>query len=249
MESFGQAWTTLPLFEWTPNFLFTPKGLQYLHIYLWILVDFSWMQGFYYMGDVCGVATVILGGILFIKAVFSRSLENTFLYFTQLLWLSANMYWMSGEVHDIRYQEEEPVYEARTIITSYLLIGAFILATIYFFILKMIHCFQKPNKYSSTTSTSSPFLDDSSISSSNSKFSSKMLCFPRFKDYERIHLLFWIGKDCAWCLIIGPLWMLFFLPTYFMALDYACITLNRKVMAYLINEIFIFITNIMIFIL
>ena len=31
------------------------------------------------------------------------------------------------------------------------------------------------------------------------------------------------------CLEMGSVWVLFFVPTYLMALDYACITFNRKV--------------------
>lgn len=191
MEQFGAAWKTLPHEQFEISFILSSRGLQYLHVYLWLLVDIAWMQGFHYMGDLCGFSLVFVSWCLFLRAAATRSYDDSFICFTQFVWLCGNMWWMSGEVHDIREPDEDKIYDVRANQASYMLIFAFLFASVYFIIVKPSNYIRFKNVTNVQHKEDSSIIDDA-------KVPNKMLCFPRFKDYERIHLLFWIGKDCAW---------------------------------------------------
>lgn len=186
MESFGAAWRTLPNEDFKLNFLLSSKGLQYLHIYLWICVDIAWMQGFLYMGDFFGIILVFCSWTLFLRALASGSYDDSFICFTQFIWLCGNMWWMSGEVHDIRYPEEDTMYDIKANQASYAMVFAFLFACVYFIIVRPSYYIRNKN-VSNEQHKNTSIIDDA-------KIPQKMTCFPRFKDYERIHLLFWIGK-------------------------------------------------------
>jgi len=198
MESFGSAWLTPPHENFSLSFLLSLKGLTYIHIYLWICVDIAWMQGFLYMGDFFGIVLVFCSWSLFLRLIASGSYDDGFICFTQFLWLAGNMWWMSGEVHDIRYPEEEPAYEVKANQASYAMVSAFLCACVYFVIVRPSYYIRNKNtNHNNSQNKNSSVLEDT-------KIPQKMSCFPRFKDYERIHVLFWIGKGiaCLLCVVV-----------------------------------------------
>lgn len=56
--------------------------------------------------------------------------------------------------------------------------------------------------------------------------------FKSWRDYERMHIVFWLGKDCAWNTLNKTMWIIFVVPTFIFALDYVFMTLTSKVCQY-----------------
>lgn len=48
-------------------------------------------------------------------------------------------------------------------------------------------------------------------------------------EYERLHIFFWLLKDCGWNTLNKPTWYLGLVPTLTMAIDFAWIVANVNV--------------------
>jgi len=49
-----------------------------------------------------------------------------------------------------------------------------------------------------------------------------------WREYENIHILFWLGKDVAWINLIPAMWIVFLVPTAGIAWDMVYVTFWRK---------------------
>jgi hypothetical protein len=177
-QAFGSAWTTLPDEVFTLSFFVTARGMQCVQIYLCILTDISWMQGYYVMGDVFGTAAVMVALSFVLRSIFLRNYDDMFIGIAHSLWQIGNFVWMTGELHDIQYPERKSLYSERAELSTLILQIALIYSGIYFFIIKPFNCV-RVNRV-----TIQKQYDDG-------KIPSRMTCFKRFRDYERMHLFFW----------------------------------------------------------
>ena len=76
-----------------------------------------------------------------------------------------------------------------------------------------------------------------------------MYCCQYFTKCSYFSVLFWMGKDCAWNLLNGPMWIAFLIPTVIVACDFIYLTFLSDVssfffvmflISYLATIIFIF---------
>ena len=52
--------------------------------------------------------------------------------------------------------------------------------------------------------------------------------FKTWREYENIHILFWLGKDVAWINLIPSMWVIFLVPTFGIAWDMVFVTFWKK---------------------
>lgn len=52
--------------------------------------------------------------------------------------------------------------------------------------------------------------------------------FKSWTEYEHIHIFFWVGKDTAWNWWIRSMWLVFFIPTLLIGLDFVILTMRSK---------------------
>lgn len=180
--AFGGAWTSIPKQQWRNflEFFLSSKGLHYVHLYVWILKDLAWMQGLYYTGNILGIFAVLLSLGITIRSFLRKAYDELFISIALLMWVAANMWWMSGDLHDLKNPNAVALYDLRTIESVNILLFAFTFSGVYFMVTRPLQCVQN------------------SLYSNDDSMNFQATCFQRFKDYERVHLFFWLGKDLAW---------------------------------------------------
>ena len=63
MSCFG-ALTTLPRDKWEWKWFSTVKGSDWLHLYMWMVKDLAWAQGWYAVGMISGAAALVWSAVL-----------------------------------------------------------------------------------------------------------------------------------------------------------------------------------------
>lgn len=190
----GVAWMNPPDVPFTPLYLlFHQRGQENLHIYFWILKDLAWMQalgGWYYCGFICGSMAIAWSLLLALKAIFvTKNHHEAYLNIGQAGWLMGNYIWMSGELYDLKYSDDdgEVLYSERTAIAGHILLASFLYLLIFFIFLKPFNILPKPSEESIKVYDTPGLLPKRM-----ERF------FSTWRDYENIHILFWCGKDLSW---------------------------------------------------
>ena len=110
-NNFGICWLHGPTLPWSWNYyIYTTRGAEYFHLYLWLFKDLSWTLDALVAGWLFGILAVLWSGFLVIRAIFFNNLYEAIVSTAQLLWLIANFWWMTGEVHDFWSPDEPPQY-------------------------------------------------------------------------------------------------------------------------------------------
>jgi hypothetical protein len=63
------------------------RGAEYVHSYLWILKDLSWMQGYHYPSILFGLLALIWCGVLAVPFVITANIEELYMLTGTALWL------------------------------------------------------------------------------------------------------------------------------------------------------------------
>jgi hypothetical protein len=71
----------------TNEFQSSVRGLENIHIYLWILKDFAWAQDDYWLAVIFGSTALIYCGVLLYQAMVNRDFEETYMIVALTLWL------------------------------------------------------------------------------------------------------------------------------------------------------------------
>lgn len=211
----GICWLHLPDEPLTLSWYFTCRGQDSFHIYLWIAKDLSWVQAWYWPGMIFGSAAVAWSIYILCQAVAKRCRDEIWTTIASILWLFANLWWMSGELHDYHYPNEASIYNRRATECGYIMMAALIWIGIYYVILKPLD----------VTSRDTVAMDHYDTKELQHRFPRY---FKNWREYENVHILFWVGKDCAWNLGILPMWIAFFVPTFMVALDFSYLSLRSK---------------------
>lgn len=181
--------------------------------------DLAWMQNWLYPGMIFGCLAIIWSGYLLHRAVRYRNIYECCVTTAQTLWLIANFYWMSGELHDLTFTNQKEQFLEHQETASYIMIAALCLLAVYYLIIRQIHSL-KP------TPRALAIYDDIGL---KSKYP---WVFGTWREYENSHILFWLGKDFAWTITNKPLWIIFAIPTMLIAVDFVYET-------FLVKRIFI----------
>lgn len=118
--------------------------------------------------------------------------------------------WMIGEAHDYEYPDEYPIGIQHSNVSAIVLEVALAWLLFYYFIIlpcNLMVC----NKASLSE------YDDN-------KLKPRLPCFKNFRQYENLHMLFWIAKDLAWNRLNLTLWLICLVPTLLIAADFIWIS-------------------------
>jgi hypothetical protein len=208
------CWFDPPCEPLTLNYFFSVRGQDGFHVYLWIMKDLSWVQAWYWCGLTFGTLTLIWSAFILWRACSRRSLDEIWTHSAQFMWLFGNFLWMQGELHDSKYPNETSIYNERADQAGYIFITALVWISIYYLIAKPLNITSSPeiNAAYDTTGFQCRF----------------PALFRSWREYENVHILFWIGKDCFWCWYVNYMWVLFWIPTLFVAFDFCLVSLRGK---------------------
>lgn len=209
------CWLVDPDIDWNISWYFEIRGAESLHLYLWVLKDLSWVQDWYMAGHIFGILAILWGCFILSHAVHYRNIKEIWTTIGQILWLFANLWWMMGEIHDDNYPSDTPIYEQRMLDARYIMLATIIWFIIYYSIIK-------PCKICYPTITSEAIYDNTGLTSRIP------LLLRTWREYENIHIVFWLCKDYAWNILNPILWIIFVIPTLIIAFDFVFITLYQQ---------------------
>jgi hypothetical protein len=190
------------------------RGIENGLVYFWIAKELAWAQQWYVCQFLYGIIAMLFSLMLLWRATASFNFEDSWQKIAEFLWLFANFWWLSGERHDLHNPNLVPVNEIRTNESKHILEATICWLGIYYMFLKPYDIFLSDSvaeKY-----------DDAGL---HPRFS----YFKSWRQYENIHVLFWIGKDYAWLTCNKVLWIIFLIPTLLIALDFVFTTGTSKV--------------------
>ena len=92
-------------FEW----LFSIRGAENMYLYFWLLKDLSWAQDWYYPAYTFGSLAIAWSFIMVCNAVYDGATNEVFTSTAMFLWLFANFWWMTGDIHDyvLNYPDDD----------------------------------------------------------------------------------------------------------------------------------------------
>jgi hypothetical protein len=212
MEEVGILGFTFPI---TIEWYFSPTGAEYCHTYFWICKDLAWTQEWRNLSLSFGIAAIFWSLIILYHSVKFRNWHEIINATALLLWLFANFIWMTGEIYDITYPDNPSLSDTRTLQSARLLEVAVVLLLIYYFILV-------PFDLLPITAEQLAEYDDGAL---KPRFS----YFRNFRQYENVHMIFWLTKDLAWNLNNPTLWFLCLVPTMLLAIDFLHISYTNEV--------------------
>ena len=214
----GICWFHPPDVVFRLSWLTSIRGSENVHIYLWILKDLSWAQSWWIPGHVFGIAAVLWSFYILSHAVRDRNTNEIMTNFSTFMWLFGNTWWMIGDIHDHNFPEEPAWYPQRTIDCRNIMVAALCLLGAYYLIVKPLKLFNVDNPDAMVHYDRTGLKPRWPIS----------LLFKTWREYENVHILFWLGKDCAWNRLIPSMWFVFVLPTLGIMLDLACTSFFAK---------------------
>ena len=209
------AYRTLPDEAWSPDVYFSVRGSENLLIYIWIAKDLSWTQNWYYPAFIFGGIALFASFLMICRSFMSRNVEEIWHGVAQLMWLFANFWWMSHDLYNSEYPYSELAYQTRKNQARHIMESALIWLAVWYLIVRPADLFPVRQADSSR-------YDDADL---HPRFS----YFKTWRQYENIHVLFWLGKDYAWASLSSVLWVGFSIPTILIAIDFCYITGITKV--------------------
>lgn len=189
----------------TPDMFFTVRGCENVHIYLWIAKDLCWIND-NKAGIFFGACALLWVGVLFYHAEIHKNRREKFMTLILLIWLLANYIWMVG---NLLYKTDVYRQQAANLMTLDLgLLG------LYFIILKDLSCFMP------SESAINAYNDNGLVPS--------LPCFATWRDYELVHVFFWLLKDYCWCTGDKRMWIIGAIPTLLFSIDFVRISFKNK---------------------
>ena len=175
------------------------------------------MQLWYYPGMLFGALAVTWSMYLLVfHAIRDRNVVEIYLGVGQFLWLFGNYWWMTGELHDAKYPDEPPWYDDRRATCGTILKVALVYVGVFTVFLKPLGIVKKPS-------------GEACVKYDRRELTPRFQqLFPTWRDYENIHIFFWLGKDTAWNGLIPSMWVIFVIPTILVALDFSYTSFFNK---------------------
>lgn len=215
----GICWLNAPDEPWSWSFYLSERGLDNIHIYFWITKDLCWVQSWFFAGIAIGSTACLYALLLAFRAIYwQRNISLFWIKIAEFLWLFANFWWMIGELHDDHYgytdNDDNSIVDKYTHEGGCMLIATMVWVSLYYIILKPLKLLDEEDNH-----------DVDATSSLKPRFS---FFFKTWNEYENVHIFFWAGKDTAWNWWIQSMWIVFFVPTFIIGIDFVYITLRTK---------------------
>lgn len=218
----GICWLNPPHTKWSLSYYLSESGLDNLHIYFWITKDLCWVQSWLLPGLIIGALACLYALFLIFRAAYwRRNIGEFWIKMSEFLWLFANYWWMIGELHDDHYgyfdDHEKSIVDRHTKEAGVVFICTLVWISLYYVVLKPMRFLEESPEKSVNAASDSTSL--------HPRFS---FFFKTWHEYENIHIFFWVGKDTAWNWWLQPMWLVFFVPTLLIGLDFVYLTLRSK---------------------
>eukprot|EP01038_Epipyxis_sp_PR26KG_P007643 gene7643-10403_t len=194
----------------TCSWFFSVIGAEYSHAYFWIFKDLAWMQGWISFSVCIGLSTLLWSILILRHAIRTLNWHEIWHFVGLFFWLFANFWWMVGEAHDYKYPNAPPISQQHTYGSSIVLQVALIWQLFYYLVII-------PTNALPENILSLMEYDDGQLKS-------RLPCLKNFRQYENLHMLFWIAKDLAWNINNLQLWLLCLVPTIIIAADFLFIS-------------------------
>jgi hypothetical protein len=207
----GLCWLYPPDIHFRIGWFFSIRGSEYIQIYLWIMKDLAWAQSWWIAGHLFGCAAVIWSAFILVHAVHERSTNEMFAQTGQLMWLFANTWWMIGDIHDKTFPDAAPWYPQRTKDCGNIMVAAIVLLSVYFLVVKPFKLLNVDHPVTVRHYDRTGLKPRWPVN----------LVFTTWREYENVHILFWLSKDCGWNHGIQSMWLVSVLPTLLIMLDFA----------------------------
>lgn len=176
---------------------------------LWILEDFFWVQGGFWPGTVFATLAFLWSFVFISWAVEYSSTREIVHSIAQMLWTLGNGIWLFGELHDVQYPNNAwQLEDGCCTIASVVLAAA----------LALMVSFSCVAYFIPLDSPGDVFFEDHDV------FNAHVPFFRRWRHFELLHLMFWLGKDLAWTMSMKVLWIIFAVPTVTMAVYFVFIS-------------------------
>ena len=183
----------------------TARGLDNVHIYMWILKDLSWTLDNFWMSAICGSMAIAWCVILAIVAYRSKDWEEMYMLVATVMWLFGNFWWMMAETG---ISGDDDVHTQQS---SFMLMAGLMWLVVFYTLLRPCSIIQE-----------STFVTELYLALDlKPRFS---FYFKNWRQYEYMHMLFWIGKDLSWNLMFLPTWILGLSLTLTLGIDFIWIS-------------------------
>jgi hypothetical protein len=190
-----------------PSWFFTITGAEYAHVYFWILKDLSWTQELKYVSLFFGTLATLWCVVIFYHAFRTGNKDEVYNTIALFMWIFANYWWMTGETHDADYPDEPEIYDQRASESARILECALALLTVYYFAIVPFNLMP-----------SSP--EALAAYDGFPMFKSRFSWLKTFRQYENLHMYFWLAKDLAWNRNNIVMWFVLLGPAVFLAGDF-----------------------------
>jgi hypothetical protein len=197
------------------SWFFTITGAEYCHVYFWILKDLSWTQELRYVSLFFGTLATLWCVVIFYHAFRTGNKDEVYNTIALFMWIFANYWWMTGEVHDADYPEEPEIYDQRASESARILECALALLTVYYFAIIPFNLM--------------PSSPEAIAAYDDGIFKSRFSWLKTFRQYENLHMYFWLAKDLAWNRNNIVMWFVLLGPAVFLAGDFFFISAFCKV--------------------
>lgn len=199
----------------TVSWFFSVIGSEYCHTYFWIAKDLAWMQSWRHCSIFFGLSALGWSLLILFHSLRTLNWHELWNFMALFLWLFANFWWMLGEAHDYEYPDAPPISMAHTHSSARILQAALCWVLFYYMIILPFHllpCSKEALKE----------YDDGALLP-------RLPCFSNFRQYENLHMAFWIAKDLAWNQLHLSMWMGSMVLTILIALDFIVISATTTV--------------------
>ena len=184
------------------------RGLDNVHIYMWILKDLSWTLDNFWMSAICGTMAIAWCVILAIVAYRGKDWEEMYMLVATIMWLFGNFWWMMAETG---IAGDDDVHARQS---SYMLIAGLAWLAVFYSVLRPCGIIME-----------SPLVTELYLALDlTPRFS---FYFKNWRQYEYLHMLFWIGKDLSWNLMFLPTWILGLSLTLTLGIDFIWISYEK----------------------
>lgn len=195
------------------GFYATVRGLENLLVYMWILKDLCWTQN-WTLGLLISSVAVSLFGLLMVFSLYMRCFDEAWHYAASFLWLFGNTWWMSGEIADwYSPNSAVKVYDSRKLDCQHVMEGALAWILLYYVVVRPLDLFERLGLGQRNNPAHRKYFYNAGVKP-------RFPCLSSWRQYEQLHIVFWLGKDFAWNTATVPLWYVCSIATLLMALDF-----------------------------
>jgi hypothetical protein len=198
--------------EFNGNLLFSVRGVENFHIYLWLLKDLFWSLNYTICGTIFGLLAIFFTNTIMYNRCMRGNTEDVYFSIPLWLWLFGNFWWMRTEfVNDQTKIDSNGRIEA-----GWILITAYCISLLYYIVLK----WWPKNFIKNDPMAIALYVKNGYVP--------YFTFFENWKQYEFFHMVCWLTKDIGWCFLNKYVWFVAVILVLIVSLDFIRYSLKGK---------------------